>query len=148
MSVHTKKHPTREKQSFTNISFVFHGTKKTYKYLEEIPQEESNKLAEEIKLATQELTEDYESSSWDKVFSGSRSRVSGRKAYRKAAAMIRGARTREGWTQKQLAKKLNVLQNNLSAYECAKKPVGKRLAKKLATVFKTKPDLFLSDLPD
>ena len=89
----------------------------------------------------------FSDESWDDIFQESRSRVGGIREYQKAAAMIRGFRLREGWTQLELAKKLNTQQSNISAMERAAKPIGKRFAKKLAEVFDTSQSIFLTELP-
>ena len=74
--------------------------------------------------------------------------IGGVLAYRKSALMVKGARNKEEITQKELAKKLNILQTNLSMIENAKRPIGKKLAHKLEKVFNISYKVFLSDLPN
>lgn len=56
---------------------------------------------------------------------------------------LRGIRLREGYTQKELGKLVGVKQNNISAMEKGKRPIGKALAKKLAEVLRTDYRMFL-----
>ena len=63
--------------------------------------------------------------------------------FSEAGAALRGFRLREGWTQTELAKKIDVNQANLSKMEHGKRPIGKQIAKKLAALFKTDYRIFL-----
>jgi DNA-binding XRE family transcriptional regulator len=45
---------------------------------------------------------------------------------------LRGARGKEGLTQKQLAELVNIAQHHISEMETGKRPIGKETAKKLA----------------
>lgn len=63
--------------------------------------------------------------------------------YGKVGVNIRGLRARDGMTQKELAKKLNIHQVHVSQIENGKRVVGKNLAYKLAKVFNTDYRLFL-----
>lgn len=59
------------------------------------------------------------------------------------AIALRGLRRREGLTQLEIGKILNISQGNLSQMERGKRPIGKRIAKRLAELFKTDYRLFL-----
>lgn len=61
----------------------------------------------------------------------------------KWAVMLKGLRGREGLTQKALGKLLEIEQSNISKMELGKRTIGKSLAKKLASLFKTDYRLFL-----
>ena len=65
------------------------------------------------------------------------------KKYGKIGATIRGFRSRNNITQKELAKKLNIAQSHISQMEHGKRSVGKKMAQKLAKIFKTNYRLFL-----
>ena len=52
--------------------------------------------------------------------------------YGKAGIALRGARYREGLSQKELAKRTGISQDNISKMENGKRPIGKKVAKKLA----------------
>ena len=60
-----------------------------------------------------------------------------------AATSLRGARGREGMTQAELAEKLNVPQQNVSEMEKGKRPIGKAMAKRLASIFRVSYHVFL-----
>lgn len=57
------------------------------------------------------------------------------KKYTKAGVLLRGTRHREGLTQTQMAKKINVTQADLSKMENGKRPIGKIIAKRIEKVF-------------
>ena len=52
--------------------------------------------------------------------------------YKKAGLVLRGARYREGVSQKELAKLCNISQDNLSKIENGRRTVGEKVAKRLA----------------
>ena len=56
---------------------------------------------------------------------------------------LRGARKREGLTQKQLAQLLGISQTHISEMEHGKRPIGKEMAKRLAAVLRVDYRLFL-----
>ncbi|MGK5088125.1 helix-turn-helix transcriptional regulator [Bdellovibrionota bacterium FG-2] len=60
-----------------------------------------------------------------------------------AATALRGARGREGMTQADLAEKLSVPQQNVSEMEKGKRPIGKAMAKRLASIFRVNYRVFL-----
>lgn len=59
------------------------------------------------------------------------------------AMLLIGLRHRENLTQNQFAKLLDLSQSNLSAMENGKRPIGKELAKRIATKFKVDYRYFL-----
>lgn len=54
------------------------------------------------------------------------------KKYGKAGLALRGARYREGVSQKELAKRCGITQENISKMENGQRPIGEKVAKKLA----------------
>lgn len=54
--------------------------------------------------------------------------------HNKAGLVLRGMRYRENFTQKELAAKSKVSQENISKMENGKRPVGEKVAKRLAKV--------------
>jgi transcriptional regulator with XRE-family HTH domain len=56
---------------------------------------------------------------------------------------LRGARKRESLTQKQLADLLGIKQAHISEMEHGKRPIGKEMAKRLATILRVNYRVFL-----
>ena len=52
------------------------------------------------------------------------------------ASILRGARFKENMTQVDLAKKLKITQSDLSKMEHGKRPIGKKLAQRIADILK------------
>ena len=65
------------------------------------------------------------------------------KKYTRAGALLKGLRLREGLSQVQFAKKINVTQANLSNMENGRRPIGKTIAKRIEKVFGTNYRYFL-----
>jgi ribosome-binding protein aMBF1 (putative translation factor) len=98
---------------------------------------------EKLKVVTQLLekhsVKHEESVPWRQVFEKSESF----KKYGEVGSMIRGGRTKEELTQQELADKLGITQGDLSKMEHSKRPIGKKMAKKLAKVLRIDYRLFL-----
>jgi DNA-binding XRE family transcriptional regulator len=58
-------------------------------------------------------------------------------------AVLKAERTMAGWTQVELASRVGVAQHVISEMENGKRPIGKKMALRLAKVFKTDYRLFL-----
>ena len=54
----------------------------------------------------------------------------------RTASILRGARYKENMTQVDLAKKLKITQSDLSKMEHGKRPIGKKLAQRIAEILK------------
>jgi len=65
--------------------------------------------------------------------------------HKKAGMVLRGARGRDNMTQKELAKRSGVSQENISRIENGKRVVGEKLAKKLAKPLKINYLLLMED---
>ena len=63
--------------------------------------------------------------------------------YSQAGACLQGARVKEGLTQVELAKALSISQTNLSKMELGKRPIGKRMAHRIAKVLNVDYRIFL-----
>jgi transcriptional regulator with XRE-family HTH domain len=57
--------------------------------------------------------------------------------------LLKGLRAREGLSQVEFAKKINITQANLSAMENGRRPIGKIVAKRIEKVFGTNYRYFL-----
>lgn len=62
---------------------------------------------------------------------------------RGAPSLIRSLREYKGWTQKELAEKLNIQQYNLSRIETGTRTISKGMARKLADLFQVDYKEFL-----
>ena len=63
--------------------------------------------------------------------------------YTPVGACLRGARIKEGLSQVELARTLEVTQSNLSKMEHGKRPIGKKMAQRIARVLRIDYRLFL-----
>lgn len=63
--------------------------------------------------------------------------------YGEPAVLLKGLRYREGLSQIEFAKKLNISQTNLSAMENGRRAIGKELAKRIANLFELDYRIFL-----
>ena len=126
MSVHTRKHLTSDL-----IEVTVHGDSNK-KFI--IPRSASLKLFSFLQSLQSYKDEIIPA---DEVFKNLD------KKYGKTGAVIRGLRVRDGFTQEDLAQKLDIHQTHISQIENGKRVVGKNLAQKLAKVFRTDYRLFL-----
>jgi len=101
-----------------------------------VPQEKLRAVTQVLEKCS---AKHEESVPWRKLFEKSESF----KKYGEAGTMIRGGRVKEGLTQTQLANKLGITQGDLSKMEHSKRPIGKKMAKKLAKVLRLDYRIFL-----
>jgi DNA-binding XRE family transcriptional regulator len=126
MSVAAKMHPTIK---------VTIQIGKSKPHLYEVPK----KAAEEILTLANKASSD-EDDQWvpiEEVFPDIDDPIKG------PAAALRGARLRDDLTQVELAKKLGIRQAELSSMENGRRPISKKMAEKLAKLFKTSYRVFL-----
>ncbi len=64
-------------------------------------------------------------------------------SWNRGGACLRGARGKEGVTQKQLADQIGIAQHHISEMENGKRPIGKETARKLAVALHTDYRVFL-----
>lgn len=83
------------------------------------------------------VTSDDQYASIDELFSDLTQK------YGEPGVLLKGLRYREGLSQIEFAKKLNISQTNLSAMENGKRAIGKELAKRIATLFGLDYRIFL-----
>lgn len=132
MSVRMKKHPTNE-----FIEIVVHNDAKTNsRYL--LPRSYAQDILLILKpFEIAKHPDDVQSIPADEVFKNFYEK------YGKIGATIRGFRQRDDLTQVTLAKKLAIHQTHVSQMEHGKRVIGKKMAQKLAKIFKTDYKLFL-----
>jgi DNA-binding XRE family transcriptional regulator len=78
------------------------------------------------------IAEEPESLPWEEVYPDFNGSVA-----------LRGARKREGLTQKELAALVGISQTHISEMEHGKRPIGKEMARRLAKVLKADYRVFL-----
>lgn len=126
MSAHMKMHPTEE---MFEISIKRPGSKKHLYYLSSKYMRNFEDLLH--KYAKSELVD------WTEVTKESIAK------HKQAGMVLRGARFRENLSQKELAKRSGVSQDNISRIENGKRGVGEKVAKKLAKALKINYNLLL-----
>jgi ribosome-binding protein aMBF1 (putative translation factor) len=120
-----------------------HLTKGTYKVIIETPSKEQiaawisedafSKLQSFLKKHNEEDSIEWEKLAADRI-----------KKYEKAGLALRGARFREGLSQKELAKRSGVSQENISRMENGQRVIGEEVAKKLAKALNINTSLLLA----
>jgi DNA-binding XRE family transcriptional regulator len=127
MSAHTKERPTKQM---------------TYKVIVEMPGK-IKKLtfvsAEHLQKLETFLDKygESESVSWEDLAKDDIAK------YGKPGIALRGARYREGLSQKELAKRTGITQDNISKMENGKRVIGEKVAKKLAKALKIDFELLI-----
>lgn len=122
MSEHMRKRPTNRKTAY-RVVVEMPGKKKKLSF---IPAKYLPRLEEFL----EKYGKSEESVSWEDLAA---SRI---KKYGKAGIALRGARYREGLSQKELAKLCGISQENISKMENGQRPIGEKVAKKLAKALK------------
>ena len=122
MSEHMRKHPTKGKIAY-RVVVEMPGKKKKLSF---VPAKYLPKLEEFL----EKYGHPEGSVSWEDLAS---SRI---KKYGKAGIALRGARFREELSQKELAKRCGISQENISKMENGQRPIGEKVAKKLAKALK------------
>ena len=120
MLAHTKTHPINEHAY--KVIIEMHGKKKKLSF---VPKKYLNKLEAFLEKYGQS-----ESTPWEEL---AKNRI---RKYKKSGLVLRGARYREGLSQKDLAKKSGVSQENISKIENGQRSIGEKVAKKLAKALK------------
>lgn len=128
MSAHTKMHHTNQ----CEVIVIMPGKKRAHAY---IPETAFTKL----EAFLNKYSED-DSLDWKIVAKRDLEK------HKQAGMVLRGARFRENMSQKELAKRSGVSQENISRIENGKRQVGEKVAKKLAKPLKIDYTLLLEGL--
>lgn len=116
MSAHMKAHPT--KQVACKVVIEVPGKAKKFTF---VPAKHLQKLEDFL-----EKYGESESVSWEAL---AKDRIA---KYSKPGLALRGARYREGLSQKELSKRTSITQENISKMENGQRTIGEKVAKKLA----------------
>ncbi len=118
MSEHMNKLHTKKEMTY-KVVIEMPGKKKLHSF---VPA----KHLEKLEAFLEKYGQLEESVLWEELAA---SRI---KKYGKAGLALRGARYREGVSQKELAKRCGITQENISKMENGQRPIGEKVAKKLA----------------
>lgn len=138
-----KTHPTKSK-TYIEVTLLIPGSKESH-YKIPITDNVIGRL--DAFLHKLENCEDLENTSWEESTPWKELAKDRIARYSKAGLALRGARFREGLSQKELALLCNISQDNLSRMENGKRTIGEKIAKRLAQVLKIDYQLLLSN-PD
>ena len=130
MSARTKMHHIKE--DTCKIVVTISGKKSIQSYL-------STKFVEHLEAFLNKYAE-HNSVDWTVIAKDSIEK------HKQAGMVLRGARFREGMSQKELARLSGVSQDNISRIENGKRKVGEKVAKKLATPLQIDYMLLLEDV--
>ena len=127
MSARTKGRPTKQMTYKVIIEMPGKVKKSTYIPVEHLQKLETflDKYGESESIPWEELAKDRLAK------------------YGKAGIVLRGARYREGLSQKELASLTGISQNNISKIENGKRAIGEKVAKKLAKALKIDFELLI-----
>jgi len=127
MSAHTKGRPTKQMIYKVIVEMPGKVKKLTFVSAEHLQKLETflDKYGESESVSWEELAKDDIAK------------------YGKAGIALRGARYREGLSQKELAKRTGITQDNISKMENGKRVIGEKVAKKLAKALRIDFELLI-----
>lgn len=131
MSEHTKKHPISAHSHGSTLYITHRHT--TYA----IPKSIATKYVIEAEKPKRPKSTSKTSVTIKSIFDKLD------KKYTKAGVLLKGLRLREGLSQVEFARKINVTQANLSNMENGRRPIGKIIAKRIEKIFGTNYRYFL-----
>ena len=132
MSAHMREHHTDSHESLCVILKMPNSKKVSYS----IPL---SRLGEVEAFLEKQCEEDESPVAWETL---AKERI---EKYKKSGLVLRGMRYREDLSQKKLAEKSGVTQNEISNIENGKRAVGKKIAEKLARALNFDYRLLISD---
>jgi len=129
MSAHTKARLTKQAACKVVIEMPGKAKKLTF-----VPARHLQKLEDFL-----EKYGESESIPWEEL---AKNRIA---KYKKSGLALRGARYREGFTQKELSKCTRISQENLSKMENGQRVIGEKVAKKLAKALRIDFELLIDN---
>jgi ribosome-binding protein aMBF1 (putative translation factor) len=133
-----KVHPTK-KSSYINVKVGMSGGKEISYHIPSSARQKLDSFLKELDMPKSEIIPWEEATPWEAL---AKDRID---KYKKAGLVLRGARLREGLSQKELARLSGVSQDNISRIENGKRVVGKKVARKLAKPLKINYSLLIED---
>ncbi|HSX12157.1 MAG TPA: helix-turn-helix transcriptional regulator [Rhabdochlamydiaceae bacterium] len=127
MSVHTKARHTR--QGIYKVTIEVPGKAKKLTF---VPAKYLQKLENFLQTYGESDSIAWETLAKDRIAK-----------YKKAGLALRGARYREGLSQKALSKRTGISQENISKMENGQRPIGEKVAKKLAKALRIDFELLI-----
>lgn len=128
MSARTKMHPTDDEQTY-KVVIEMPGKKKKLSFVSE---KHLHKLEAFLEKYGQDESTPWEELAYERITK-----------YKKAGLALRGARYRMGISQKELAKRCGISQENISKMESGKRSIGEKVAKKLAKALRIDFELLI-----
>lgn len=132
MLAHTKMHHTNGKGSSFMITVETRDYKKVYNV-------DAAHISEVENFLQNHAEDEHSPVSWASL---AKERI---EKYKKAGLVLRGIRYRENISQRELAKRSGVNQNEISKIENGKRAVGEKVAKKLAEALHINYQLLMQD---
>lgn len=133
-----KAHHTKE-PNYIDVRVEMPGGKEMFYHIPSSAKIKLNSFLKELDISRSEIVPWEEATPWEVL---AKDRL---KKYKKAGLVLRGARFRENMSQKELAKRSGVSQDNISRIENGKRVVGEKVAKKLAKPLRINYLLLLED---
>lgn len=130
MSAHMKQHPTKSELIY-KVIVEMPGRKKI---LSLVPAKHMQKLEAFLEKYAKSDAISWEDLAVDRIAK-----------YTKTGLALRGARYREGLSQKELSKYSGISQENISKMENGKRPIGKKVAQKLSDILHIDKNLLCLD---
>lgn len=134
MSEHTKKPLTKNKAKYPNLKFVY-GTM-SHKF--------DNVPTEKIESILKILNDTSDSISAQSLIDNEINQIPGDSLYKEVGFHLKNLRYRDNLSQNALSKLTGIEQSSISSIENGKRPVGKKIAQKLAKVFEVNYRIFLT----
>ncbi len=129
MSAHTRAHHTKE-PAYIDVRVGMPGGKEVFYHIPRSAKTKLNSFLSDLDISKGDIVPWEEATPWEVL---AKDRI---QKHKKAGLVLRGARFRENMSQKDLAKKSGVSQDNISRIENGKRAVGEKVAKRLAKPLK------------
>jgi len=141
MSARMKEHHIKKSAPYIEIIIGIPGKRKSHFKIPntKMAKEKLSDFLDKWRNENEDLITPWEQATpWEKIASDRLAH------YKESGLALRGARFREGFSQKELAKRSGVSQDNISRMENGKRVIGEKIAKKLAKILHVDYRMFLT----